>query len=202
MISKELCSLVSNIVAFRAELEQLQVKVLQGREQYQQTSQSSTAVSAVPVFSINDKFTLCQDDASYSLTLEVQTAIDNLLLQVRSAVVPCCYKRCWDTLTLSLISYQSDVPIDLLDVDKNSAVVSFSECDSEVSSVNCCAHDKLYKQATKLLLSKTSHSHCVCLAAQWELPPGHIQMSGQHYQDWAQGDILQTQSTCDVLQKK
>ena len=27
---------------------------------------------------------------------------------------------------------QSDVPIDLLDVDKNSAVVSFSECDSEV----------------------------------------------------------------------
>lgn len=68
----------------RAELEQLQVKVLQGREQYQQTSQSSTAVSAVPVFSINDKFTLCQDDASYSLTLEVQTAIDNLLLQVHS----------------------------------------------------------------------------------------------------------------------
>uniref|UniRef100_A0A3P9B0B1 Bardet-Biedl syndrome 7 n=1 Tax=Maylandia zebra TaxID=106582 RepID=A0A3P9B0B1_9CICH len=96
----------SKVEALRAELEQLQVKVLQGREQYQQTSQSSTAVSAVPVFSINDKFTLCQDDASYSLTLEVQTAIDNLLLQ-------------------------SDVPIDLLDVDKNSAVVSFSECDSE-----------------------------------------------------------------------
>lgn len=68
----------------RSELEQLQVKVLQGREQYQQTSQSSTAVSAVPVFSINDKFTLCQDDASYTLMLEVQTAIDNLLLQVCS----------------------------------------------------------------------------------------------------------------------
>uniref|UniRef100_A0A671W8M7 Bardet-Biedl syndrome 7 protein homolog n=1 Tax=Sparus aurata TaxID=8175 RepID=A0A671W8M7_SPAAU len=72
----------SKVEALRAELEQLQVRVLQGREQYQQTSQSSTAVSAVPVFSINDKFTLCQDDASYSLTLEVQTAIDNLLLQV------------------------------------------------------------------------------------------------------------------------
>lgn len=74
--------LKSVLVPFRAELEQLQGKVLQGREQYQQTTQSSTAVSAVPVFSINDKFTLCQDDASYSLTLEVQTAIDNLLLQV------------------------------------------------------------------------------------------------------------------------
>uniref|UniRef100_A0A1A8GTM9 Bardet-Biedl syndrome 7 n=2 Tax=Nothobranchius korthausae TaxID=1143690 RepID=A0A1A8GTM9_9TELE len=101
----------SKIETLRAELEQLQVKVLQGREQYQQISQSSTAVSAVPVFSINDKFTLSQDDASYSLTLEVQTAIDNLLLQ-------------------------SDVPIDLLDVDKNSAVVSFSECDSEQPNGN------------------------------------------------------------------
>lgn len=71
------------LIYFRAELDQLQLKVLQGREQYQQISQSSTAVSAVPVFSINDKFSLCQDDASYSLTLEVQTAIDNLLLQVQ-----------------------------------------------------------------------------------------------------------------------
>ncbi|XP_048827150.1 Bardet-Biedl syndrome 7 protein [Brienomyrus brachyistius] len=99
------------IVALRAELEQLQLKVLQEREKYQQSSQCSTAVSAVPVFSINDKFALCQEDASYSLTLEVQTAIDNLLLQ-------------------------SDVPIDLLDVDKNSAVVSFSECDSEQPNGN------------------------------------------------------------------
>ncbi|XP_034037925.1 Bardet-Biedl syndrome 7 protein [Thalassophryne amazonica] len=101
----------SKIEALRTELEQLQAKVAQGREQYQQTSQSNTAVSALPIFSINDKFTLCQDDASYSLTLEVQTAIDNLLLQ-------------------------SDVPIDLLDVDKNSAVVSFSECDSEQPNGN------------------------------------------------------------------
>ncbi len=75
-------SLVVHVFVYRAELEQLQGKVLEGREKYQQSSQSSTAVSAVPVFSINDKFTLCQEDASYSLTLEVQTAIDNLLLQV------------------------------------------------------------------------------------------------------------------------
>ncbi|XP_049614124.1 Bardet-Biedl syndrome 7 protein isoform X2 [Syngnathus scovelli] len=107
-ISKEV---QAKVEALRAELEQLQVKVQVGREQYQQTSLSKTAVSVVPTFSINDKFTLCQDDASYSLTLEVQTAIDNLLLQ-------------------------SDVPIDLLDVDNNSAVVSFSECDSEQPNGN------------------------------------------------------------------
>ncbi|XP_078396201.1 BBSome complex member BBS7 isoform X2 [Cetorhinus maximus] len=102
-INQEMQNKVMNI---RVELEQLQMKVLQEREKYQQSAQSSGAVSAVPVFNVNDKFTLNRDDASYSLTVEVQTAIDNVLLQ-------------------------SDVPIDLLDVDKNSAVVSFSGCDAE-----------------------------------------------------------------------
>ncbi|XP_054419498.1 Bardet-Biedl syndrome 7 protein isoform X1 [Pteronotus mesoamericanus] len=102
-LSQEMQSKISSL---RSELERLQFKVLQERERYQQASQSSKAKSAVPSFSINDKFTLNQDDASYSLILEVQTAIDNVLIQ-------------------------SDVPIDLLDVDKNSAVVSFSSCDSE-----------------------------------------------------------------------
>lgn len=36
-------------------------------------------------------------------------------------------------LVTFLIFPQSDVPIDLLDVDKNSAVVSYSACDIEVS---------------------------------------------------------------------
>lgn len=36
-------------------------------------------------------------------------------------------------LLLFPCALQSDVPLDLLDVDKNSAVVSFSSCDSEVS---------------------------------------------------------------------
>ncbi|KAA0709574.1 Bardet-Biedl syndrome 7 protein -like protein BBS2-like protein 1 [Triplophysa tibetana] len=119
------------VAALRGELEQLQLKVLQGREKYQQSSQSSTAVSAVPVFSINDKFTLCQDDASYSLTLEVQTAIDNLLLQ-------------------------SDVPIDLLDVDKNSAVVSFSECDSESNGNFLLATYRCQANTTRLELKVRS----------------------------------------------
>ncbi|CAH2300645.1 Bardet-Biedl syndrome 7 isoform X1 [Pelobates cultripes] len=98
----------NKIASLRSELEQLQFKVLQERERYQQSSQSSTAVSAVPVFSVNDKFTLNRDDASYSLILEVQMAIDNVLIQ-------------------------SDVPVDLLDVDKNSAIVSFSICDTETN---------------------------------------------------------------------
>ena len=46
--------------------------------------------------------------AKFNLSLECQAPIDNVLLT-------------------------SDVPIDLLDVEKNSAVVSYSTCDPEVS---------------------------------------------------------------------
>ena len=56
--------------------------------------------------------TLSKEDASYLLTIEVQTPIDNVMLQ-------------------------SDVPVDLLDVEKNSAVVSYSTCDQAVSCASC-----------------------------------------------------------------
>ncbi|KAM4052916.1 BBSome complex member BBS7 isoform 1-T2 [Anomaloglossus baeobatrachus] len=117
----------TKISSLRAELEQLQFKVVQERERYQHCSQSTTAVSAVPVFSINDKFTLNKDDASYSLILEVQMAIDNVLIQ-------------------------SDVPVDLLDVDKNSAVVSFSGCDSEPNGNFLLATYRCQANTTRLEL--------------------------------------------------
>ncbi|XP_075056418.1 BBSome complex member BBS7 isoform X2 [Mixophyes fleayi] len=117
----------TKIASLRAELEQLQFKVVQERERYQHSSQSTTAVSAVPVFSVNDKFTLNKDDASYSLILEVQMAIDNVLIQ-------------------------SDVPVDLLDVDKNSAVVSFSGCNSEPNGNFLLATYRCQANTTRLEL--------------------------------------------------
>ncbi|XP_033071047.1 Bardet-Biedl syndrome 7 protein isoform X2 [Trachypithecus francoisi] len=117
----------NKISSLRNELEHLQYKVLQERENYQQSSQSSKAKSTVPSFGINDKFTLNKDDASYSLILEVQTAIDNVLIQ-------------------------SDVPIDLLDVDKNSAVVSFSSCDSESNDNFLLATYRCQADTTRLEL--------------------------------------------------
>ena len=71
----------------------------------------SMTISAIPKLNINDRFTLSQTDASYLLSLELETAIDNVLLQ-------------------------SDVPVDLLDVEKNSAVVSYSACDPEVGLIH------------------------------------------------------------------
>ncbi|KAM3672856.1 BBSome complex member BBS7 isoform 2-T2 [Ammospiza maritima maritima] len=127
-LSQEMQNKISSL---RNELEQLQIKVLQEREKYQQSSHSSTAVSSVPAFSVNDKFTLNRDDASYSLILEVQTAIDNVLVQ-------------------------SDVPLDLLDVDKNSAVVSFSSCDSEPNSNFLLATYRCQANTTRLELKVRS----------------------------------------------
>ena len=54
------------------------------------------------------KMVLSKDDASYIITIEVQASIENVLIQ-------------------------SDVPIDLIDVENNTAVVSFSECDPLVN---------------------------------------------------------------------
>ena len=86
----------------RRELDVLQSRVLEEREKYLLAAQSQgPAVSAIPKLNINDRFTLSQSDASYLLSLELETPIDNVLLQ-------------------------SDCPVDLLDVEKNSAVVSYS----------------------------------------------------------------------------
>ncbi|XP_055938767.1 Bardet-Biedl syndrome 7 protein homolog isoform X3 [Argiope bruennichi] len=98
---------IKRITHLKEEVEELQQQVQKERENYQLAAQSDIGgVSAVPYFSINDMFQLNHEDASYLLTLEVQTAIDNVLIQ-------------------------SDVPVDLLDSERNSAVVSYSSCDPE-----------------------------------------------------------------------
>ena len=68
---------------YRNELDDLQQKVNTEREKYQQSANSNTAISAVPGFYINDKFVLNREDASYTLSLELQLPIDNVLLQVK-----------------------------------------------------------------------------------------------------------------------
>ncbi|XP_059121224.1 Bardet-Biedl syndrome 7 protein isoform X3 [Peromyscus eremicus] len=92
----------NKISSLRSELEHLQFKVLQERENYQQSSQSSKAKSTVPSFSINDKFTLNKDDASYSLVLEVQTAIDNVLIQSNDNFLLATYRCQANTTRLEL----------------------------------------------------------------------------------------------------
>ena len=92
------------ISKLKGEIDDLQQTVGKERERYQAQAVSSMGgMSAIPKINIRDKLTLNQTDASYILSLECQTAIDNILLH-------------------------SDVPVDLLDIEKNSAVVSYSTC--------------------------------------------------------------------------
>ena len=42
----------------------------------------SGAVSALPAFQVNDKFSLNQDEAWYTLSIELQSPIDMVVLQV------------------------------------------------------------------------------------------------------------------------
>lgn len=88
-------------------MDRLQNNVLKMRETYQQTLNNPKTLSQLKNFQINEKFELNRDDASYTLSIEAEVPIDNVLLQC-------------------------DVPIDLLDSDKNSCVLSYSDCDENV----------------------------------------------------------------------
>ena len=67
-------------------MDDIQQKTVKEREKYQNISQNKKAVSAIPQFHINDKYVLNREDASYTLGLEVQMAIDNVLVQVMKKI--------------------------------------------------------------------------------------------------------------------
>ncbi|VDK17464.1 unnamed protein product, partial [Anisakis simplex] len=84
----------------RSELEELEHKVNEERQRYHQlTLQEGTKIAGVPRFAIQDQFTLDKSLACYTLSIELIIPIDYILLQ-------------------------SDVGVELIDVSKNSAVVS------------------------------------------------------------------------------
>lgn len=80
----------------REEIASLEGKVTQAREQYQQTviaaKNDSSALSALPQFPIHDKFVLNQDEAWYTLSIEIQLPIDTVMLQVLYNSIQYCAK--------------------------------------------------------------------------------------------------------------
>ena len=64
----------------------LEGKVLEAKQQYQRTVSSARettqTLSALPQFLINDQFTLNQDEAWYTLAIEIQSPIETVMLQV------------------------------------------------------------------------------------------------------------------------
>lgn len=122
----------------REEIRELESKVQKERERYKLSTQTiSGGFSAIPLMPINSavrsngfvfvlvsiqfdkmindffiikKLSLTKDDASYALTIEIPAPIEFVLLQCNA-------------------------PVELIDVEKSSAVVSFSQCDPEVCSI-------------------------------------------------------------------
>jgi len=95
------------IRTLRADLDRLREKVSFARERYSRLSTEMIAVTSQ--FKINDKLILNPDDASYSLTIEIQTPID-------------------------VVCLQADSPVDLLDADSNVAIVCRSPDDADNGS--------------------------------------------------------------------
>ncbi|XP_076245292.1 BBSome complex member BBS7 isoform X2 [Calliopsis andreniformis] len=87
------------LAKLKMEIQQLQEKLNEEKE-----AATFTIDPLAPlILSINHRMILNKEDASYSLSVELDTPIDNILIQ-------------------------SDTPIELLDVESNSAVVSLSMC--------------------------------------------------------------------------
>ncbi|XP_076397745.1 BBSome complex member BBS7 [Megachile rotundata] len=87
------------LIKLKAEIQQLQEKLNEEKETTNFTADPLTPL----ILSVNYRMLLNRDDASYSLSVELDTPIDNILIQ-------------------------SDTPVELLDVESNSAVVSLSIC--------------------------------------------------------------------------
>ncbi|CAL1685480.1 unnamed protein product [Lasius platythorax] len=87
------------LARLKLEIQQLQEKLNEEKE----SSNFMPDPLAPLILALNYKMVLHKEDASYSLSVELDASIDNILIQ-------------------------SDTPIDLLETENNSAVVSLSAC--------------------------------------------------------------------------
>ena len=93
---------------FRKEVDELQQRLREVQESHSGAIKANdNALTVVRQFRVNDRFEMNRDDATYNLALESEIPIEHVLLQC-------------------------DVILDILDVEKNSAVMSFSDCDPKV----------------------------------------------------------------------
>ncbi len=71
-------------MCFREDIGELQDRIMEAKEEYQSITQDSAdGVSAVPIFAVNDRFSLNKEEAAYMLSIELILPIDYVLLQVR-----------------------------------------------------------------------------------------------------------------------
>ena len=77
--------------SLREEVVNLETKLGKAKESFVQTldqarDKSDGTLAAVPMFQVNDKFLLNQDEAWYTLSIETQACLDMIVLQVLYSV--------------------------------------------------------------------------------------------------------------------
>lgn len=64
----------------------MEAKLVHAKQRYQHSlsvaQKDSSSVSALPHFEVHDSFLLNQDEAWYTLCIEIQVPIDHVMLQV------------------------------------------------------------------------------------------------------------------------
>lgn len=84
----DLCNIQHQPVVYvnffcRSELEELELKVREERERYEEATHGNPdALTTVPPFSINDRFVLDKETSCYLLSIELVIPIEYIVLQV------------------------------------------------------------------------------------------------------------------------
>jgi len=100
---------VEEITVLEEKIRFLEDQVATERGKFMKNAPAAAAGISIPLVDVHDSFRLCEDDASYLLTIELPTTLDMIVLQ-------------------------SDIPVDMLDMRDCPAVVSFSRCRPEDSN--------------------------------------------------------------------
>lgn len=86
-------------ILYRDELKVMETKLTHAKQRYQhslsQAQADGSSVSALPHFEVHDRFLLNQDEAWYTLSIEIPVPIDHVMLQVsvKRALVGGCHLR-------------------------------------------------------------------------------------------------------------
>lgn len=104
---------------FRTELEELELKVREERERYEESTHGNpNSLTMIQPFSINDRFVLDRETSCYLLAIELVIPIEYVVLQV-------C-ELCLTNLN-NKKNIQSDADVELMDIARSTAVVSFTK---------------------------------------------------------------------------
>uniref|UniRef100_A0A1X7SYL7 BBS7 GAE domain-containing protein n=1 Tax=Amphimedon queenslandica TaxID=400682 RepID=A0A1X7SYL7_AMPQE len=136
------------------EVKSLEDKVSSAYVKYQSIMKGggeggpSGGVSALPLLPVNDQFTLNKDEAWYTLSIETQVPLDMLLLQC-------------------------NVPVDIQEIEKSTAVISYSPPDPKngsylLATLRCSMYTS--RLEVKLMLTnQMTSAHVACKQCQVDL---------------------------------